>query len=327
VVKNCVLTGNSSALGGGAYGGTLYNCTLSGNLFAGGGPTAGGAACYCTLYNCTLSGNSAWLGGGAADSTLYNCTLSGNSAYFGGGATGSTLYNCLVTGNSGGGATVSTLYNCTVTDNDGGVVNDREDGVSTVFNSIVYYNYGGNYAARTTLNYSCTTPLPTNGVGNITGPPLFMDMSAGDFRLREESPCVDAGTNLIGFPMTAWRYVEEINSWDWGVVGHITDPTDMLGNTRFIDGNFDGTVAWDMGAYEFNSFPPPRFTCAPQRMPDCWRLSITGAPNKWVRLQRSSDLKNWEDYGSWMWMGSAGVKQVDDLDLSQPTMFYRVVVE
>ena len=64
---------------------------------------------------------------------------------------------------------------------------------STVFNSIVYYNSGGNYAEGTTLNYCCTTPLPTNGVGNITGPPLFMDMAAGDFRLREDSPCIDAG--------------------------------------------------------------------------------------------------------------------------------------
>jgi len=42
------------------------------------------------------------------------------------------------------------------------------------------------------LNHSCTTPLPTNGIGNITGPPLFMDMAAGDFRLREDSPCIDA---------------------------------------------------------------------------------------------------------------------------------------
>ena len=112
-----------------------------------------------------------------------------------------------------------------------------------------------------------------------------MDMAAGDFRLREESPCIDAGTNLL-----------VLN------VGYTYDPTDILGNTRFIDGNFDGTVAWDMGAYEFNSFPPPRFTCAPQRMPDCWRLSITGAPNKWVHVQRSSDLKNWEDWED-VWFG------------------------
>jgi len=51
------------------------------------------------------------------------------------------------------------------------------------------------------------------------------------------------------------------------VIAYNYEPTDILGNTRFIDGNGDGVVAWDIGAYEFNSYPPPRFTCAPQLMP------------------------------------------------------------
>jgi len=251
-------------------------------------------------------------GGGAKDCTLYNCTVTGNS---GGGADG-TLHNCLVTGNEGGSG--GNLYGCTVVGNNGGVS-------GTVFNSIVYYNTGGNYGEGTTLNFSCTTPLPTNGVGNITGPPLFMDMAAGDFRLREDSPCIDAGTNLLSFPIKEWRYVEDVGDYDWVTVGHITDPTDMLGNTRFIDGNFDGKVAWDIGAYEFNSFKPPRFTVQPQPTPDGWRLNIAGAPNKWARLQRSSDLKTWEDL--WFgWMGAEGVRQCNDGDMGQKVMFYRAVV-
>jgi hypothetical protein len=194
------------------------------------------------------------------------------------------------------------FYGCTVVGNNGAVS-------GTVFNSIVYYNSGGNYANGTILNYSCTTPLPTNGNLNITSPPLFMDMAADDFRLREKSPCIDAGTNLI-----------VLN------VGYAFEPTDILGNTRFIGGNFDGTVAWDMGAYEFNSFKPPRFTCAPQRMPNCWRLNVTGAANQWIHVQRSSDLRNWEDCWSG-WMGAQGVKQVDDGDMCPSRMFYRAIVE
>jgi len=141
------------------------------------------------------------------------------------------------------------------------------------------------------LNYCCTSPLPTNGVGNIAGPPLFMDMAAGDFRLREDSPCIDAGTNLLGMTWTYSTGTYDPNGQPSMAVGHITNPTDILGNTRFIDGNFDGTVAWDIGVYEFNSFRPPRFSIAPQLTANGWRLNITGAPNKWVHLQRSSILR------------------------------------
>ena len=45
-----------------------------------------------------------------------------------------------------------------------------------------------------------------------------------------------------------------------------------------------------------------------------------------VRVQRSSNFKDWE--GIWSGsMGSDGVKQVTDGDMSQKVMFYRVVVE
>lgn len=299
MISGFTLTNGSAYPGGGAYGGTLTNCIITGN--------SGSGAESSTLYNCTLTGNRVLSnmfgsggGGGARFSTLYNCTVAGNLAPEGGGAVYSTLYNCTVTGNDGGG--IGGLY-----------------GESTVYNSIVYYNYGGNYAEGTTLNYCCTTPLPTKGVGNITGPPLFMDMAAGDFRLREESPCIDAGMNLT-----------VLN------VGYTYEPTDFLGNTRFIDGNFDGTVAWDIGAYEFNSYKPPRFTCPPQLTSDGWELSVTGAANQWVRLQRSSDLKNWEDVAWWfglgnaVFMGAEGVGQLYDrqsYEEGQNVMFYRAVVE
>ena len=73
-----------------------------------------------------------------------------------------------------------------------------------------------------TLNFCCTTPLPSSGVGNFTNAPLFVDVAARDFHLQTNSPCINAGANT---------YVD-------------TD-TDLDGNPRIAG----GTV--DVGAYEF----------------------------------------------------------------------------
>lgn len=344
VLINCNLTRNSAAEGGGARLCTLYSCTLDRNeAFNGGGSSqstlnnctltgntadmtfgTGGGANGGRLNNCTLTGNSADCGGGAAGDywacTLNNCKLKGNWGY-GGGAVRATLYNCLLTENLRSGALVSTLYSCTVVGNlgDGAAV------YSTLYNCVVYHNSGANYDDSTTLNYCCTTPLPMSGVGNVALPPLFRDMAAGDFRLREDSPCIDAGTDLFGYPMMV--YAREVGgSIEFVIGGLITDPTDILGNTRFIDGNEDGKVAWDIGAYEFNSFKPPRFSGSPMRTAKCWVFRITGEPGKQVRLQRTSNFTAWRDLEPPTLIGEDGTSAITDANTGPTTMFYRVVV-
>ncbi len=79
-----------------------------------------------------------------------------------------------------------------------------------------------------TLNYCCTTPLPDSGSGNITNEPAFVDLEAGNFRLRPDSPCIDAGTDLSAL-LTS----------------------DLDSNPRPLDGNGDGVAVFDIGAYEF----------------------------------------------------------------------------
>ncbi len=69
--------------------------------------------------------------------------------------------------------------------------------VAILNNCIVYYNtarIGPNHD-QAILHYSCTTPLPANGAGNITNAPLFLNQAAGNLRLQSNSPCTNAGLN------------------------------------------------------------------------------------------------------------------------------------
>jgi hypothetical protein len=241
VVTNCTLTGNSAFAGGGAFGGpyggplsggTLYNCVLTGNSAS----AEGGGAFEVTLKDCMLSGNSADMGAGASSSTLNNCSLSSNIAIrLGGGAFGATLNNCTLTGNQaagtnswegGGGAYDGSLYNCTLTGNSAALGGGENN--STLDNCIVYFNIAPkaancyDYSGWGVMNHCCTTPMPTNGVGNITNAPLFVDYAGGNLHLQSNSPCINAGFNA-----------------------YAPGPTDLDGLPRIVS----GTV--DIGAYEF----------------------------------------------------------------------------
>jgi parallel beta-helix repeat protein len=185
-----------------------------------------GGGVFCTssnvfLTNCVITEN------------MVSTNSNGSAIGSGGGVYGGTLYNCLVASNlaavSGGGASASTLYNCTVTGNH---ANRYGGGVysSAATNCIVYSNTAvvpyGNYGLGG-FDHSCTTPMPTNGVGNITNEPLFVNYLTGDLRLRGVSPCIDAGDN-----------------------GNVVTSVDLAGHARIMR----GTV--DMGAYEFQGTNP-----------------------------------------------------------------------
>jgi hypothetical protein len=238
-LNNCTVTGNTNTYGwgGGVQYCILNNCTLIRNTA---GYGSGGGADNSILNNCVLLGNteignfSAWGGGGASRSTLNNCTIIGNnSAYAGGGVFLSTLNSCLVFSNSasiGGGASYCTLNNCTIISNSassaGGGTGDSGTPKSVLNNCIVYYNAaptGSNYYSAT-LNYCCTASLPTNGVGNITSEPLFVDLIGGNFHLQSNSSCINSGKN-----------------------SYVTNSTDFDGNPRIVG----GTV--DIGPYEYQT--------------------------------------------------------------------------
>jgi len=225
VASNCVLVGNSAwNFGGAAFHGTLNNCSIISNL-----AYRGGAAISATLNNCLIVSNWAErLGGAVSDCSLSNCKLTGNSGWNGGGGWYSTFNNCILSGNSagtGGGGHGCTFNNCTLTGNSavnsgGGALN------STVNNSIVYNNNGGNYDSSCTFSYSCTTPAP-GGTANTASEPLFVNAGTGDLHLQSNSPCINTGTNV---------YASATNDFD--------------ANARIVDN------VVDMGAYEFQAAVP-----------------------------------------------------------------------
>ena len=242
---NCVLERNTTVrYGGGAFGAVVYDATVRGNRAYG-----GGGAYMGSMYNCIVTGNMAggYGGGGINQTGVTNCTIAGNWTpnSEGGGARFSVLKNCLVAGNYasgvGGGTYQGYLFNCTVV---GNYAAGHGGGISqgyNVENCIVYFNHspdGSNYYGYSgppftplAFTNTCTTTALVGWVaGNITTDPMFIDRGAGygtnhvmgDYRLRVDSPCINAGIN---------------RSW-------MNNSLDRDGNTRIRY----GTV--DIGAFE-----------------------------------------------------------------------------
>ena len=213
-VVNCAVVGNSSQFdGGGVYSGTLSNCTVACNV-----ANSGGGVSYGILNNCIVVSNTAGSGAAVYSGTLNNCLVTANVAgpygtYYGGTTYGSTLNSCTVASNTG----VAAL----------GYYAGHSGVSSTLNNCIVVDNDGGNFTMLCFFNYSCTSPDPGSGTGNITTPPMFVDEAAGNFRLLAGSPCIDTGSDTLS-------------------VGS----SDLDGNPRVINGTID------MGAYEYGTQAP-----------------------------------------------------------------------
>ncbi len=196
ILRNCSFSKNLANQGGGTYWATLSNCIVVSNLAA-----VGGGDHSSIVVDSVFVGNSANAGGAAAGRSLTNCILLGNTASLtdGGALSVCMADNCLIAGNSaahgGGGAEDCHLHGCTIVNNSAGALGG---GVWNCWltNCIVYLNNapsGSNYY-DTFFGYCCTAPS-VPGPGNVSLPPLFSDYAAGDFRLQDESPCINAGIN------------------------------------------------------------------------------------------------------------------------------------
>jgi parallel beta-helix repeat protein len=72
------------------------------------------------------------------------------------------------------------------------------------------------------------------GPGNINADPRFVALASDNYRLLTNSPCIDAGTNVLAF---ATNFVVSVTN-------------DFDGIPRPLDGNGNGASQFDMGAHE-----------------------------------------------------------------------------
>ncbi|MSR47727.1 MAG: hypothetical protein EXS13_11810 [Planctomycetes bacterium] len=76
-----------------------------------------------------------------------------------------------------------------------------------------------------------------SGSGNLGGDPLFNNLASGDVRLGSGSPCIDAGTNFADANLFT-AGLQPLPAVDFDL-----DP-------RIVDGDLDGSLDVDLGAYE-----------------------------------------------------------------------------
>lgn len=260
---------------------TVTGSSVSDNANAGGVFSSG----QLSMTHCAIHANRAGRGGGMVlqngPITITNSVISGNAAFslLGGGgiyvpATGgfnATMVNTTITGN------YTTATNASAP---GGILGDISGPNLILRNSIVWGNRNANASAPQIVNTAGTNTVTTSIIeggqfGALNGDPLFLTplvastapSTAGDFRLGDASPAIDAGANA---DVVADAF--DIN----GNSNTTEDAPDFAGNPRRYDdtGVSDtgtGTAPIvDLGAYEKQTNTPG--SCAaitfPYTLPD-----------------------------------------------------------
>lgn len=289
--ENCVFRNNSSLRSGGAVymwnEGRFVNCLFTNNEATFGGA---GSVDRTLFMNCVFSNNTASTSGGAVyvwNGQLVNCLLANNQGNYGGavyadgrvseyGYTGGEFINCDIVSNT------AIYYG-------GGIYNSDEGGTFT--NCIVWGNRSNSVPDQVygngTFTY-CAVESGSSGTGNINlnaandGTSTsykyvrFVNPENGDFRLMQNSACVNAGqpdftpTHLVDLEGNPRIYGDRI---DIGCYEFFMAGFHFLGTT---DAN------WNLAANWLNSSMPSAddeafidANCVLNEDVEIWKLTVS----------------------------------------------------
>ncbi len=194
------------------------------------------------------------------------------------------------------------IINCTIADNFvepdpffyyrvGGL--GAAECMATVRNCILWGNGVDVLEAPAEFSVVGTPPEWAQGPGNINLDPEFVDPASGDYRLKDTSPCIDAGWNSC------------INGYE----------ADLSGQMRVLNGLVD------MGAYENPRHEFGRLSIAK----DAGQVALTwtSSPGENYTVETGTDLLHWESVAT---VPSGGLYTTFILPTeSFSPRFYRVV--
>ena len=198
VLKNTIISENTATVWGGGIE-SFYGSILIDNVIVYGNKASNG------------------YGGGIysrSDTQLRNVTVSNNEAgVSGGGICGDTVSNF-------------TISNCIISFNNGPYSVYSESGIIIIRNSDIYKSTNDNfYNCGNIVGKNVTTTAngdSCDAYNNIQIDPQFVDPDHGDFRLRDTSPCIGAGTSENA-PLTDILGVTRGNPPDMGAYENARD--------------------------------------------------------------------------------------------------------
>jgi len=130
--------------------------------------------------------------------------------------------------------------------------NDDGDGIDDEISSDA--SLTGNFTHSLIKGFDLTASNGLDGT-NPANDPLFTNPATNDFTVQTASPVIDLGDNTV-----------------------VTEPNDLNGNTRIVDGDSNTTMIVDFGAYEapeLADITPPVITCPSDIAGDCSTNPIT----------------------------------------------------